>query len=46
MTAYEMAKKYFPRLWSKDRLLALVQAGKLIEAEYAEITGEGGEDNA
>ena len=42
----EMAKKYYPRLWSKERLLALVQAGKLTEAEYAEITGEGGEENA
>ena len=40
MTAYDMAKKYYPRLWSKDRLLALVQAGKLTEAEFEEITGE------
>ena len=42
MTAYEMAKKYYPRLWSNERLLALVQAGKLTETEYKEITG--GED--
>ena len=40
MTAYEMAKKYYPRLWSKERLLALVQAEKLTEAEYKEITGD------
>lgn len=37
---YEMAKKYFPRLWSKARLKALVQADRLTAEEYKEITGE------
>ena len=40
MTVYEMAVKYYPRLWDKDRLLALVQAGKLSEGQYHDITGE------
>ncbi len=40
MTAYEMAKKYYPRLWGKDRLASLMAAGKLSSKEYEEITGE------
>lgn len=40
MSVYEMAKKYYPRLWDINRLKALVEAGKLTEAEYAEIVGE------
>ena len=40
MTVKEMAIKYYPKLWSKERLIALVEAGKLTEAEYKEITGE------
>lgn len=40
MTVSEMAKKYYPRLWDKDRLVALVEAGKLTAVEYEEITGE------
>ena len=34
MTVYEMAKKYYPKMWDKARLAALVKAGKLTEAEY------------
>lgn len=37
MTAYEMAKKYYPRLWDIDRINALYKAGKLTEAEYNSI---------
>lgn len=37
MTAYEMAKKYYPRLWDDARLDALVAAGKLTEEEAKEI---------
>lgn len=37
MTVYEMAKKYYPRLWSKDRIDALYKAGKLTEEEYNDI---------
>ena len=40
MTVKEIATNYYPRLWNKERLIALVEAGKLTEAEYAEITGE------
>ena len=32
-----MAKKYYPRLWSKDRIDALYAAGKLTEEEYKDI---------
>ena len=38
MTVYEMAKTYYPRLWSIDRLRALLDAGKLTQAEYDELT--------
>lgn len=37
MTAFEMAKKYYPRLWDIDRINALYKAGKLTEEEYEEI---------
>lgn len=40
MTVYEMAKKYYPRLWDKTRLATLMEANKLTVAEYADITGE------
>lgn len=34
MKAYEMAKKYYPRLWSVERIEALYKSGKLTEEEY------------
>lgn len=34
MTVYEMAQKYYPRLWDKSRLDALLEAGKLTPEEY------------
>lgn len=34
MTVYEMARKYYPRLWNKSRLDALLAAGKLTQEEY------------
>ena len=37
MTIFEMAKKYYPRLWNKKRIEALHDAGKLTDEEYAEI---------
>lgn len=40
MTVKEMAMNYYPKLWSIDRLKALVAAGKLSKDEYKEITGE------
>ena len=46
MTVFEMAKKYYPRLWSKNRIDALHDAGKLTEEEYTEILSADGETNA
>ena len=43
MNVFEMAKKYFPRLWSKERLKALLNAGKLTKVEYLSLT-EGEEE--
>ena len=40
MSVYELAKRYYPTLWSKERLEALVKAGKLTEKEMLEIAGE------
>ena len=39
MTVYELALKYYPRLWDKARIDALVQAGRLTQAEAEEIMG-------
>lgn len=39
-SVYELAKEYYPKRWNKDRLRALVAAGKLTEEQYEEITGE------
>ena len=38
MSVFEMAKKYYPKMWDIDRLNALLKAGKLTEEEYKEIT--------
>lgn len=40
MSVAELARKYYPRLWDKSRLEALVAAGRLTEAEVREIVGE------
>ena len=40
MTVFEMAKKYYPRLWNADRIKALYEAGKLTEEEYKSLVGE------
>lgn len=37
MSAYELAKKYYPKLWDETRLRKLVEAGKLTESEFREI---------
>lgn len=39
MSVYELAKKYYPRLWGAERIRALVEAGRLSQAEADEITG-------
>ena len=38
--AYKLAKKYYPRLWTKETLQQLVDAGKLRPDEFKEIVGE------
>ena len=45
MTVFEMAMKYYPRLWSKNRIDALHDAGKLTDEEYEEILLSGTEAN-
>lgn len=40
MSVYELAQKYYPRLWDKARLEALVEAGRLTEDEMADIVNE------
>jgi len=40
VSVYELAKKYYPRLWDRARLEALAAAGRLTEAEVREIVGE------
>lgn len=40
MTVLEMAKEYYPRLWSRERIEALTAAGKLTAEEAKEIYGE------
>lgn len=40
MNAYELALKYYPKLWDKDRLINLVKISKLSAEEYELITGE------
>lgn len=45
MTVLELAKKYYPTLWSAERITALVAAGRLTQKEAdaivktAEATG-------
>ena len=37
MSVYELAQKYYPRLWDRARLEALVAAGRLSKEEMEEI---------
>lgn len=37
MTVFEMAKQYYPRLWNKERIQILVDAGRLTEEEVKEV---------
>lgn len=45
MTVLEMAKKYYPDYWSKDRLDALVEAGKLTKAQVKSVVSDEEESN-
>lgn len=37
MTVYELAKKYYPRLWNERRIRALVEAGRLTRTQGEQI---------
>ena len=37
MSVFEMAKKYYPRLWDTERIERLAEAGKLSEEEKRKI---------
>lgn len=37
---FEMAQIYYPHLWNKGRLKALVSVSRLTAEHYEEITGE------
>ncbi|MEG0944823.1 MAG: XkdX family protein [Angelakisella sp.] len=38
MTVLELAKKYYPTLWSAERITALVAAGRLTQKEAGRLT--------
>lgn len=40
MSVYELAKKYYPRLWDRERLAALLAAGRLSQEEYNSLMTE------
>lgn len=40
MNVYEMAQKYYPRLWSIERIETLYKAGKLTEEEYISLVNK------
>lgn len=40
MTVFEMAKKYYPNLWNRERIETLVHAGKLTRTEASQIYKE------
>ena len=40
MSVFEMAKRYYPRLWDKSRIEALEKAGRLTWDEAQEILEE------
>ena len=42
LSVKEMAQLYYPRLWDKDRLQALVAAGRLTPLEMREIVTKEG----
>ena len=37
MSVYELARKYYPRLWDDARIDALVQAGRLTQEEREQL---------
>lgn len=39
MSVYELAQKYYPRLWDRERLEALLAAGRLSHEEFDQLVG-------
>lgn len=39
MSVYELAQKYYPRLWNRERLEALLAAGRLSQEEFDRLVG-------
>jgi hypothetical protein len=39
MSVYELARKYYPRLWDRERLEALLAAGRLSQEEFDRLVG-------
>lgn len=39
MSVYELAQKYYPRLWDLERLEALLAAGRLSQEEFDQLVG-------
>ena len=37
MSVYELARKYYPRLWDLERLEALLAAGRLSQEEFDQL---------
>lgn len=37
MSVYELAQKYYPRLWDLERLEALLAAGRLSQEEFDQL---------
>ncbi len=40
MTVFEMAQKYYPRLWDESRIRQLMAAERLTTEQYKTITGK------
>ena len=40
MDVYELARKYYPRLWDRERLEALAAAGKLSRGQLEQLLEE------
>ena len=40
MNVKETAMKWYPKYWSKERVVNLVKLGRMTAEEYREVTGE------
>lgn len=40
MSVFEMAKRYYPRLWSRERLEMLADAGRLTKGELETLLAD------